>query len=80
MVFWPQNYNADIVTTRIAAANVVAENTGAYEGACFQYHANTFEVHNLHNGFCSCHSVDVDGIVVELPIDVVNELVNKFGS
>jgi hypothetical protein len=39
-----------------------------------------YKVRSIHNGFCSCHSVDVDGKLVQLPIDVVNELVNKFGS
>jgi len=58
---------ADIAMSRIAAVNVVAENTGAHEGAWFQYQANTFEVRKIDNGFCSCHSVDAVGVVVELP-------------
>jgi hypothetical protein len=37
----------EIATSRITAANVVAENPGAYKGAWFQYHDNTFEVRKI---------------------------------
>ncbi len=54
---WLRIASPDIATSTITAANVVAENPGAYEGAWFQYLENTFEVHKIENSFCSCHSV-----------------------
>jgi len=72
---------SEVATSRITAANVIAENPGAYEGAWFQYHDNTFEIRRIENGVCFCRSVDDGGITIQkLPIDVVNDLVNKFGS
>jgi hypothetical protein len=65
---------------RITAANIVAENPGAFEGAWFQYHDNMFEVWNIENGFCFCLSVEVEGITINFPLDVVNDLVTRFGN
>jgi hypothetical protein len=70
----------EVATSRITAANIVAENPGAFEGAWFQYHDNTFEVRNIENGFCFCRSVEVEGITINLPLDVVKNLVTRFGN
>jgi len=73
--------SSEVATSRINAANVIAENPGAYEGAWFQYGGNTFEVPRIENGFCFCRFVEEGGAAIQqLPIDLVNDLVNKFGS
>ncbi len=70
----------EVATSRITAANIVAENPGAFEGAWFQYHDNMFEVRNIENDFYFCQSVEVEGITINLPLDVGNDLVTRFGK
>jgi hypothetical protein len=72
--------SSEVATSRIHTANVLAENVGAYEGAWFQYDGNTFEVQRIENGICYCFSVDEEGVAVELPSELVNQLVSEFGT
>ncbi len=70
----------EVATSRITAANVVADNPGAYVGAWFEYDNKTFEVYNIESGTCYCHCMEEEGLKIELPNDIVNDLVGKFGS
>jgi len=73
--------SSEVVTSRITAANVIAENPGAYEGAWFQYNGNTFEVRRIESGVCFCRSVEEEGVEIQrFPINLVNDLVNKLGT
>jgi hypothetical protein len=72
--------SAEVATSRIPAANVIAENAGAFVGAWFHYDGNTFSIINIDNGICFCQSVEDEEMSVELPIDLVNDLVSNFGS
>jgi hypothetical protein len=71
--------SAEVATSRIPAAAVVAENAGAYVGAWFHYDGNTFSIINIDNGTCFCQSVENEQMSVELPIELVNDLVRNFG-
>lgn len=70
----------EVATTRIPAANVVAENDGAYVGAWFHYEATTFAVIEIANDICYCECVETEGVLRQFPTDLVNELVSNFGS
>lgn len=70
---------ADIATSRISVAYVTAEAVGAYVGACFHYNGDMFEVVAIINTLSRCQSLETDEII-DLPIDLVNNLVNSFGS
>jgi hypothetical protein len=70
----------EVATSRLHAANVVPDNPGAHVGAWFNYDYNTFAVQSIANGFCYCNSIEVEGITIELPLDLVNNIVSSFGS
>ena len=70
----------EVATSSLHAANVVPDNPGAHVGAWFNYDNNTFAVQSIANGFCYCNSVEVEGITIELPLDLVYNLVSSFGS
>jgi len=72
--------DAEVAVSRIPVAIVVPDNPDAHVGAWFHYNNNTFAIQSISNGICTCRSVEADDIIVELPIDIVNNLVNIFGN
>jgi hypothetical protein len=70
--------SAEVATSRIPAAAVVAKNAGAYVGVWFHYDGNTFSIINIDNGECFCQSVENEQMSVEVPIELVNDLVRNF--
>jgi hypothetical protein len=72
--------DAEVAVSRIPVAIVVPDNPDAHVGAWFHYNNNTFAIQSISNGICTCHSFEADDIIVKLPIDVVNNLVNIFGN
>jgi hypothetical protein len=71
---------ADVATTRIGAAIVSAEVIGAFVGACFHYREEMFEVVAIHEQLCRCHSLEQDNKIMDLNLEIVNNLVQSFGS
>jgi hypothetical protein len=71
---------ADVATSRIAAALVSAGAGGAYVGACFHYREEMFEVVAIHEQLCRCLSLEHDNKTMDLNLDLVNNLVNSFGT
>ena len=53
---------------------------GAYVGACFHYEAEMYEVLAIHERLCRCQCLEVDNKIIDLNLDLVNQLVNLFGS
>jgi hypothetical protein len=57
-----------------------AEVVGAFVGACFHYCEEMFEVVAIHEQLCRCHSLEQDNKIMDLNLDIVNNLVQSFGS
>ncbi len=70
----------DVATSRVPSAIVREENGGAYEGAWFHYDGNTYLVRQIVDRVCHCHLVEDDSAVLDLPLDLINELVRNFGE
>ncbi len=72
----------EVATSRIPAAYIVREASSAYAGAWFNHGGETYEVLsiNVPGNICTCESVDQPTVVVELPLTLVNSLVESFGS
>jgi hypothetical protein len=51
-----------------------------YNRAWFQYHDKAFGMQKIGKGFCFCWSAEEEGTTIAILIDVVHELVRKFGS
>jgi hypothetical protein len=70
----------EIATSRISAAYVAANVVGAFVGACFHYEKKMFEVVAIYESFCRCQSLEHDNRKIDLNIELVNNLVDLFGS
>jgi hypothetical protein len=70
----------EIATSRISAAYVAANVVGAFVGACFHYEKEMFEVVAIYESLCRCQSLEHDNRKIDLNIELVNNLVNLFGS
>jgi len=70
---------ANVATSRISAAVVNAEASGAFVGACFHYQEEMFEVTAIVETLCRCQSLEHDYKTVDLNLELVNRLVNLFG-
>ncbi len=71
---------ADIATSRISVAFVTAESVGAFIGACFHNDEEMYEVVAIYETLCRCQLLADDDRRIDLPIELVNKLVNLFGS
>jgi hypothetical protein len=71
---------ADVATSRISVAFVTAESVGAFVGACFHYDEEMYEVVAIYETLCRCQLLADDDRRIDLPIELVNKLVNLFGS
>lgn len=71
---------ADVATSRIAKAYVTNEVVSAYVGACFHYEEEMYVVIAIYETLCRCKSLEDGQKTVDLHIELVNNLVNEFGS
>jgi hypothetical protein len=73
---------ADVATSRIPLAHIVRETSSACIGAWFNHNRKTYEVLsiNIMDRICRCESVNEEGVIVALPLELVNTLVDEFGS
>jgi hypothetical protein len=73
----------EVATSRIPAAYIVRAPSSAYVGAWFNYNGRTYEIIsiNVENQICTCDTVDEPPHVTdELPLELVDALVDSFGS
>ncbi len=74
---------AEVATSRIPAAHIVREASSAYVGAWFNHNGRTYEIININidDQICTCDTVDEPPhVTAELPLRVVENLVDSFGS
>ena len=69
-----------VVTSRLPSAVVAAPETGIYVNALFVYNNQVLEVVAIYNTLVRCAYVEeAQNNTIDLPIDVVRELVSAFG-
>jgi hypothetical protein len=70
---------AEIATSRVPIADVKAPRSSAYVGAWFIHDGVVLEVVKIVNDIVACKTPDNDEDIIELPLPLVSDLVNRFG-
>jgi hypothetical protein len=71
--------NAEIATSRVPSCDVKPPKSSAYVGAWFIYDGAVLEVVSIAGNIVACKIPDSEDVSIQLPLDVVCDLVNRFG-
>jgi hypothetical protein len=71
--------SAEVVLSRAPSAEVKAAATSAYVGAWFLHDGAVLEIVSIENNRVACKTPDSDDTTIELPLELVCDLVNRFG-
>jgi len=71
--------STEIATARVPSADVKAPTSSAYIGAWFIHNGAVLEVVAIVDDYVNCKTPDNDEEVIQLPLPLVIDLINKFG-
>ncbi len=71
--------SVEVVLCRVPLAGVKVAASSAYEGAWVLRDGAVLEVVSIQNNHVACKTPDSDEVTIELSLELVCELVNRFG-